>query len=112
MAAMTTVLAEFSTIGNTRTSTVTGHTGIQPKLVIEKRKVPENGQTMLEYLFKVVYATQDTDSVVLPQKVSFEAVCRYPNNGTYSDVTAALAVFRDIIAGDEFADRISTQNWL
>lgn len=112
MAAMTTVLTEFADNGNSRTSTITGHTALQPKLVIEKRKVPENGQVMIEYSFKVVVATTDADSNILTQKVSFEAVCRYPLLGQSSDVTAALAVFRDIIAGDEYADSVSTQNFL
>lgn len=112
MAGMTTVLTEFSSNGNSRTSTFTGHTAIEPKLVIEKRRVPEGNQTMLEYSFKVVEATTDADSMVLSQKISFEAVVRYPVLGQSTDVTAALATFRDIIAGDEFGASVTTQNWL
>lgn len=112
MAAMTTVLTEFSTNGNSRTSTIAGHTAIVPRLVIEKRRVPEGNQTMAEVSFSVIYATLDSAGAVLSNKVSFQAVARYPVLGDSDDVTAALAVFRDIIAGDEFANTVSTQEWL
>lgn len=112
MAAMTTVLTEFSQNGNSRTSTVTGHTAIKPRLVIEKRRVPEGNQTVAEYSCKVVYATEDGDGAVLSNKVSFEAVVRYPLLGSSTDVTAALAIFADVISGDEFANSVATQEWL
>lgn len=112
MAGMTTVLTEFSNIGNSRTSTLNGHTSVKPKLVIEKRRVPEGNQSSAEYSFKVVEATVDVDDAVLSQKVSFECVVRYPVLGASADIAAALAVFRDIIAGDEFGASVTTQGWL
>lgn len=112
MAAMTTVLTEFSNNGNSRTSTLTGHTAAKPRLVIEKRRVPEGSQTMIEYSFKVVYSTEDDDGMVLSNKVSFEMIVRYPIAGQAADVTAALAIVADVIAGDEFANSVSTQEWL
>lgn len=112
MAVMTTTLTEFSQSGNSRTSTLDGHTAVLPKLLIEKRRVPEGNGTIIEYSFKVVEATVDVDSVVLSNKVSFEAVVRYPTLGASADVTAALAVFRDVIAGDEFGNSVTTQEWL
>lgn len=112
MAAMTTVLTEFSQSGNSRTSTLSGHTAVKPYLVIEKRRVPEGNQTMVEYSCKIVKATEDDDGEVLANKVSFEAVCRYPVLGQSADVTAALAVLIDIVGGDEYANSTSTQEWL
>jgi hypothetical protein len=112
MAVMTTTLTEFSSNGNSRTTTLDGHTAISPRLVIEKRKVPEGNQTMVEYSCKVVYATEDADGAVLSNKVSFEALVRYPLLGDSADVTAALAIFADIVNGDEFANSVSTQEWL
>lgn len=112
MAGMTTVLTEFATSGNSRTSTLSGHTAMVPKLVIEKRRVPEGNQTVVEYSCKVVMATVDADGMTLSQKVTFEMVVRYPVLGAAADVSAALAVIRDIIAGDEFANSVSTQEWL
>jgi len=112
MAAMTAVLTEFSNNGNSRTSTVATHTAVKPKLVIEKRRVPEGNQIIAEYSCKCVYATEDVDGVILSNKVSFEAVVRYPVAGDAADVAAALVLFKDIIANDEFANSITTQQWL
>lgn len=112
MAAMTTALTEFSQNGNSRTSTLVGHTAIKPKLVIEKRRIPEGNQSMLEYSFKIVLATVDSASEVLSQKVSFETIVRYPVLGATADRDAALAFIRDIVAGDEFANSVATQEWL
>jgi hypothetical protein len=112
MAGMTTVLTEFSNNGDSRTSTLSGHTAVQPKLLIEKRRVPVGNQTMIEYSFKVVIATQDSDGMILDNKVSFEGIARYPIAGLSSDVDAALAVFRDVVAGDELANSVDTQEFL
>lgn len=112
MAGMTTVLTEFSQNGNSRTSTYTGHTALEPKLVIEKRRVPTGNQTMVEYSCKVIDTTTDSASEVLANKVSFEAVVKYPLLGQSADVAAALAIFRDVIAGDEFGNSVNTQEWL
>lgn len=112
MAAMTTVLTEFSTNGNSRTSTLAGHTAVKPRLVIEKRRVPEGNQTMVDYSVKVVYATVDSAGEILSNKISFEITGRYPLLGTEADVNAARAVIADIVNGDEFANSISTQEWL
>jgi hypothetical protein len=80
--------------------------------VIEKRRVPEGNQTMIEYSFKLVRATVDADGAVLSNKVTMESIVRYPVLGASADVTAALATFADIVSGDEFANSISTQEWL
>lgn len=112
MAGMSTTLVTFSDNGNARTSTFTGHTAAKPKLVIEKRRVPEGNQVISEYSAKVVVATVDAASLVLSNKVSFEAIVRFPIAGASSDVTAALAVFKDIVQSDDFANSASTQGWL
>lgn len=112
MAAMTTVLTEFSNSGNSRTCTTSGHTAQKPKLVIEKRRVPEGSQTMVEYSGKVIHATEDDDGIVIPQKVSLEVIARYPLLGQSTDIDAALVILRDIVAGDEFANSVDTQEWL
>lgn len=112
MAAMSTALTEFADNGNSRTYTLAGHTIVKPKLVIQKRRVPENGQVSATMDIDVVVATTDADGLILPQKVGFTVSVRQPVQGQSSDVTAALAVFRDIVAGDEFASSVTTQNWL
>lgn len=112
MAGMTTVLTEFSNSGNSRTSTYSGHTAAEPKLVIEKRRVPDGNQTTVEYGCKVIEATEDSAGTILGQKISMECVVRYPIAAISADIVAALAIFRDVIAGDEFANSITTQEWL
>lgn len=112
MAAMTTVLTEFSNNGNSRTCTTTGHTAVKPKLVIEKRRVPVGNQTMCEFSVSVIHATEDSEGEIITQKVAFDITGKYPVNGQSTDIDAALAIARDIVAGDEYANSITTQEWL
>lgn len=113
MAGMTTVLTEFANNGNSRTSTLVGHTASQPMLVIEKRVVPDGNQSLSKYSAKVVYKTTDVDALVLPNKIIMEASVSIPINGDQGgENAAALAYFRDIVAGDEFGNSILTQEWL
>jgi hypothetical protein len=113
MAAMSTALAVFSDNGNTRTYTYTGHTALDPKLVIQRRRVPVGSQVIQEDAFRVIEVTPDADGAILPERVSFEAIVRRPvNRAADTDVTSALAVFRDIVASDEFGVMVTGQKWL
>lgn len=112
MAAMTTALTEFSQNGNSRTSTTSGHTTSDPKIVIESRRVPVGNQVVAEYQLRVSHATDNSDGDQLPQKVSMTAKVAFPVTGTTTDRDAVLAIFRDIIAGDEFANSVATSEWL
>lgn len=112
MAAMTTALTEFSTLGDSRTYTLADHTVQKPRLVLQKRKVPQGAQSVGSSTIAVIYATEDSDENVLDSKIVFEVSARYPIQGDMLDVAAALATFRDIIAGDEFANTVTTQEYL
>lgn len=112
MAAMTTSLTEFADNGNSRTYTYTGHTAAEPRLVIERRKTATGATSVIEDTFQVLSSTEDAAGDLLSSKVLFEAKARRPVNGITADVTAALAIFRDIVAGDEFTNTVNTQNWL
>lgn len=113
MAAMTTALTVFSDNGNSRTYTYTGHTAKDPKLVIQKRRVPAGAQVMQEDSIRVLVACQDSGGLTLTERVSFEAVVRRPiTRADDADVTPALAVFRDIVASDEFTAMVNTQNFV
>lgn len=109
MAGMTTVLTELSANGNSRTFYYTGHTMSEPRLVIQKRKVPAGATGTGEDLFQVISSTEDASGELLTSKVLFEAKVRRPSNGITGDVTAALAIFRDIVASDEFTAMVNTQ---
>lgn len=112
MAAQTTALTEFADEGNSRKYTTAGHTASKPKLVLQRRRVPEGNQVVIEDTISVVHATTDVDSNILPQKVRFSATIVRPVGYTQADVDAALVIFRDIIAGDEFGNTVNTQEWL
>ena len=112
MAAMTTALTEFSDNGDSRTYTLSGHTAAEPQIVIQTRKVPSGNQVVAESTVEVLYSTEDSGGDPVAQRVGFKATVRYPISGISADVTAALAVFRDIIAGDEFSNTVTTQEWL
>ena len=112
MAAMTTALTEFSDNGNSRTYTYTGHTASEPRLVLQKRRVPSGDQSIVEDTITVLSSTEDAAGDLLNQKVNFTVTVRRPISGIAADVTAALAIFRDVIAGDEFTNTVNTQEYL
>jgi len=107
MSALVTTLTEYTTNGNSRTYSVSGHTISKPKLVIQKRRVPSGSQTTGETSIQVVYGTEDADGAILPSKVLFTASVRYPIDTADTSVADALAVFQDIVQSDEFAALIS-----
>lgn len=112
MAAMTTALTEFSDNGNSRTYVQADHTALKARLVVQKRRVPSGSQVVLEDTIHVISETPDVDGEILPQRASFSVTVRRPKNGTDADTTAMLAIFRDIVAGDEFANTVTTQEFL
>lgn len=112
MAGMSTALTLFSEYGNSRTSTTAGHTSVKPKVVVEKRVVAEGKKKIAQSSVKVIHATTDAEGLILTEKVAFEAVVNTPVAGLAADVTAALAIFRDIVASDDFGTTVTTQNWL
>jgi hypothetical protein len=68
---------------------------------------------MQEDTIQVISGTQDAVSGLnLSSKILFEAKFRTPVNRVAADVTAALAVFRDIVASDEFTTMTTTQNFV
>jgi hypothetical protein len=111
MAAMTTVLTEFADNGNSRTYALSDHTASSPSLVLQKRKLASAGGVASSTI-QVVKATEDVDGATLPQKVNIAAIVSTPIDGDAADVAAALATFRDIVAGDEFGTTVTTQRWL
>lgn len=102
MAAMSTTLVEFNNALNSKSWYSSTHTAQKPRLVLEKRKVPTGNQTVMEDTITVLHSTVDADGAILPQKVTLTATIRRPSDGAAADMTAALAIFRDIVASDEF----------
>lgn len=112
MAAMATAVTEFADNGNSRTYTRTGHTALNPRLVIQKRKVASSPQGSAEDTIDVISGTVDAEGIILPGRIAFSITVRRPVLGLAADVTAALAVIRDIVASDEFTTTVTTQNFL
>lgn len=112
MAAMTTALTEFSTNGDSRTYTTSGHTVSNPKLVTQKRRVPVGNQTVQESTISVIHGTVDANGLALPSKVAMSVTVRSPIDSADTAVADALAILRDIVAGDEFANTVTTQEYL
>lgn len=112
MAVMTTALTEFRDLGDSRTFTYPGHLAAEPRLVIQRRKVAAGATSVIEDTVQVVSSTEDAAGELLSSKVLFEVKVRRPVNGITADVTAALAIIRDIVASDEFTAMVNTQEWL
>jgi hypothetical protein len=112
MAAMTTAITEFSDRENVRTWTYTGHAIQTPRLIIQKRRVPTSATGKYENTFSVVAGTVDGSSVPLSTRLAFDLNVRGPADGASADVSATLAVFRDLVNSDEFAAAVATQNYL
>lgn len=112
MANFATVITEFSDKENNRTYMVSGHTVAAPRLVIQKRKVPTAVSGVAETHLMVVFGTEDAEGLPLASKVVFDAGVRFPANGQADDVTAALAVFRDFVASDQFTAMVNSQAYV
>jgi hypothetical protein len=108
---MTTVLKLQSRLGHSSSYTVPAvHSALEPKLVLQRRTVPVGNKSILEDTFTVLDATTDANGAILASKISFSATVKRPKEGDAGDVTLALARFRDIVAGDEFAAMVNYQD--
>lgn len=112
MANMTTVLSEFTDNGNARTYTKSGHTVAKPQVVIQKRKVPADYSAVANDEISVVFGAVDGGGLTLSSKVALSVGIRRPANASSADVNAAVALFREIVASDNFANVVSGQAWL
>lgn len=113
MAAMTTVLKEFSDNGNSRTYELVGNTVQAPKLVIQRRKVASNAVTgVAELQIDVVTTTTDSADLPLSSKIVSSFTIRYPAAGKAADVDANVAILLEILSGDEAAAAIDSLGWL
>jgi hypothetical protein len=112
MAAMSTALTEFSDNGNSRTYTTSGHTVTSPKLVIQRRRVPVGSQVVSETEVSVIHGTTDSDDAPIAERVTMSVKVRFPVTGKTADRDAVLVILRDIIAGDEWTNTVSTSEYL
>lgn len=112
MAAMSAVLKEYATNGDSRTYTAVGHTYTLPKIVVQKRKLPSGSQPVAEASCAVVFGTTDPASLPLQPKFNFTVTARMPVDGNSTHRDAALVLFRDMVASDEFTAVITSLGFL
>lgn len=112
MAIMSTTLVESSDSTNSRTYTAPGHTIAKPRLVIQKRTVGTPSGQSAQDTISVVYGTADAQGVLRPGRVVMEINVRRPVDADPSDITDALALLREVVASDNFAATVDTQNYL
>lgn len=112
MASYSTVITGFSESDNKRTYQISGHTVQAPKLLIQKRKVPSTINAVVEDNIEVVYGTTNAAGEILASKVGFSANVRRPADGLAATNTAALAVFRDFVASDQFTAMVTGQSYM
>lgn len=113
MASMTTVLSEFRDSGDERTYALASHSIAKPRLVLQRRKVAAGSAGSLsEDQISVLYGTENSDGDLLKSRILFTATLRRPFDGAAADVSSALALFREVVASDEFQDVIDKQVWL
>lgn len=114
MAAMTTALADYTYNGNVRAFKHPNHTAQKAKLITQKRKAAVGTTGVSEDNISVAYTTLDANDIPIPAKVTFSVNVRRPSNmaGDATEVTDALALFREIIASDNFGSVVTSQAWL
>lgn len=108
MAAMSTVLTVEEIEGGRFTYSTSGSTAAKPKQVVTNRKVPNGNQAVSEFMVSVSHATEDDDGSVLPNRAAITISVKQPKNGQTADMTNVLAIARDIVASDEFANSVTT----
>lgn len=109
MTAMSTALIPFSPSANGRTSTLPGHTAVAPRLFIQKRKVPTSVGSNSTVSARVVYATVDSHGEPIGNRVQIGCDAAIPVAGRGADTDAAIVIFRDFVASDEFVTLVKTQ---
>lgn len=112
MAALALALIEFSEEKNKRTYTLASHTATKPALLIQSKKVPQNGSALLGTDFKIVRASVDALGVPTSSKISLSFNGTYPVNCVIADIDAAIADFRAVVASDEFVTLVKAQTWV
>lgn len=111
MPAMVTALTEFQDSGNSRTYVTSGHAVTKPKLFLTKRKQATGAQVVAESSGAVVHGTEDANGDSLKERIQLSAISRIPIHGIAADVDAAIVIFRDFVASDEFVTFVKQQMW-
>jgi hypothetical protein len=110
MAELATNLNPSTNYGTRKTWTLDSHT-IQASRVVDQKKVtPTGNQTVFEDSLAVIYSGVDSDGDVLPQKIYFGSLVKRPKGlASDTEIDAALADFRALVASDNFERMVKKQ---
>lgn len=114
MAALITSVTEFSTLGDSKTYAIAGHTAQLPRVITQKRRVPSKEGAVASMETTIVYGTKDALGEILSSKVAFSISTRWPNNigPSQTEITDALATLKDVVASDEFTATLLSQGFI
>jgi hypothetical protein len=112
MAAYTTVLKQFSDMGNVRKWSTPGHTIAAPRLLTQKRQEATSPTGVARNSLTFLGGATDANDTLLEARNVIDISVRGPVNGKADEMTALVAVMRDIINSDDFADMVASQAFL
>lgn len=114
MAALATTLTSFSTTGDSKVYTTSGHTALLPRVLMQKRRVPSKNGTVASMDTTIIRGTKDADGKVLASKVALSVSVRFPIDmgGSQTEVADALVILKDVVNSDEFAANITSQGFI
>jgi hypothetical protein len=113
MAAMVTSLIPYNEALNVKEWILDSHTALTPRKVIQKRRVPNGNQSVIEDTITLSAEAVDAEGVVLPQRCSIEIKVRRPKQHMGTQLTTVLMpLARDFVSADEFEAVISKSLYL
>lgn len=102
MADMTAALSFYSNVGTTITYTSAGHDLSDAKFMVQKRGQQGSGQTLYKGEVAVVQGAEDSAGDQLPNNLRLTAASSIPIGTIVADIDAAIVLFRDYVASDDF----------
>lgn len=102
MADMVTALTGYSNVGTTITYETAGHSLSDAKLVVQKRGQQGSGQTLFKGEVAVVAGAEDSAGDQMPNNLRLTAASSIPVGVIAADIDAAIVIFRDYVASDDF----------
>lgn len=107
-------LTEFSDKENSRTWVTSTHAVSKPRVVIQRRKVPDgsNGKSVQTSELSLAYGTEDADGLPMSSKINIDLSIRYPVGALLTDVQAAVDALQVLVASANFDSLAEKQLYL
>lgn len=108
MPTMATVLTPIGIDGAKFTYSTAGHTVQEQKVVVSASKAPSGNSRVAEQNTIVSHATKDAEGTVLNAPTSVAIKTRQSIDGQAADLDAVIAIVRDVVNSDEWANAVKT----